>query len=293
VFPESIAILLKNRSFFEVPYCYVIPVQGLGDKLSYISLFPHLREEGRKICLLYRSGDGLSFLYSGVAELTIDVGNLSLDPWIHGDEIVAEGNLFFTWHVLYGNGLYQEKGANKPGVFDCFSAGHKKAVKASMGLSLDQKFRPLDALEIGGDVNNQRNYILLSPIANSSDSLVGSELNQMIDILRRAEMRIIINIGNRGLADQRYLDIPGVEFFTGSLAEFVTFASGAWMCVNVRSGISELCAAVGVRYADVYLGNLVRHMRFWSLAEDFLKPPIFESNGLQDFAINFEKLLCA
>ena len=281
----------RNESFLD--YCYIIPIQGIGDRLAFLSLLSHLRVARRKICLLYRGSDGLSFLYSGLADLSIDIGNLVLDPWIYGDETVGEGNLFFTWHVLYGNGLYQEKSGCMPGIFDNVRGGHKRAVRMSLGLSLDLKCGGFDFQASGEGTVSQNPYLLISPIANSSDSLVGEALQRIIEIVTKAEMQIVINVGNGGAVDERYSDISGVSFFSGSLADLVSVAKRAEMCINIRSGISELCSAIGVRYADIYIGDLVRHMQFWSLTEGFLMPPIFESNGLVSFEKDFNSYLWA
>lgn len=276
---------MEARNYRYADYCYIATCQGIGDRLAYLSLLSGLRNSGRKICLLYQSGDGLSPFYHRSVDLAIDIGNIFLDPWIHGDDVLQEGGIFFTWHVLYAGGVYQEKGG-VPGVFDGAIGGHKFAVRASMGLPLETECTELD-LSSGECTDNRRPYVLLSPIANSSKSLVGEDLEFVIDTLRSSSMDIVLNVGNRGLVDERYLQIPGVSFFAGPLSQLVEMAKAAFICLNMRSGFSELCSVIGARYADIYLGDLSRHQRFWSLAQNFLAPPVFESRDLLSFRQDF------
>jgi hypothetical protein len=59
----------------------------------------------------------------------------------------------------------------------------------------------------------------------------------------------------------------------------LSFAKKAKLCINARSGFSEVLSVFGVPFVDIYPSE--KKTPFWSLKEGFFDPPLLEINAAE------------
>lgn len=270
----------KEHELVFEDYCIFIPIMGLGDKLAYLSSLHHLKSQGMKICILAYSADGLLFLYKEVADFMIMVDDIFLDPWLHGDNHVSTGNICFMWHPLYFDGYLQEVEGVQKGIFDNYIGGHKLAVKSSLGLPIDSPIKSLSGIDSIVKSNISEDYVFLSPISNSYTSCMeGDRLFEVIKLLEKRNLRVVLNTSDKNIKKIDFQKVESVKLFEGSLTEALAVARGAKFSINSRSGLSELYSMLDIPFIDIHNGPI---NPFWSLKENFFRPPVYELSGVDE-----------
>ncbi|MDH4393017.1 MAG: hypothetical protein QE285_16545 [Aquabacterium sp.] len=281
-FKSSVQHAMKAHDLRFDDYCYFIPFFGLGDKLTYLSFLPHLRAQGMRICILASHGDPFVFLYREVADLLLFVQRTDLQPFQHADNAVGPGQICAMWHVPYFGGCLQKASGptGRDGIYDRVVGGHKLAVKLS--LQLDMTLQPqfpqaLTSLATAA----KEDYVYISPIANSTKSMAPSLLASILDLLRSRSVRCVVNVANRDQVSSAYTLPDWVDKFTGNVQDAISIAGRARLSINTRSGMSEVHAAMGLDFIDIYPDDNLR-IPFWSLAAEFARAPLEEIHDPTD-----------
>ncbi|MBU3603373.1 hypothetical protein [Polynucleobacter sp. AP-Kaivos-20-H2] len=266
-------------------FCIFVPIYGLGDKLAYLSALHHIKEKGIKICILSKSNDVMLFLYKELADFIILNDEILLNPWLHGDNYISPGNIFFMWHSLYFDGILHEVKGERKGVFDNYIGGHKLAVKFSMGLPVDATLNTLNAIKLIKKNDISEDYVFISPISNSyASSMDGDKLIKLIEWFKNRSITVILNTTNNDLVNTNFDNLQSVNFFNGSLIECLELAKGAKLSLNSRSGLSELYSMLDIPFIDI---NGEKMGNFWSLKDNFFRPPIYELEGIDQLSEEF------
>jgi hypothetical protein len=271
----ELKILLANffwqRDENSANYCFFVPCHGLGDMLAYVAAIPQVRRQGLKLCVLAKTGDPFLKIYQKIFDVVLFADGIELSPWLHGDGNIGPANIFFMWHLGFGGGIDLEV------VFGGMLGGHKLAVKASMGLDLaGALYRPCEGF-FDGIEEAHRDYVFLSPIANTSASIGEVLLEQIISFVLGRGLLVVLNVADKNRVRVVGVERGGVEYFEGDLWAAARVAKKAKLCINARSGFSEVLSMFGIPFVDIYPSD--QKSPFWSLKENFFDPPILEINA--------------
>jgi len=268
---KILAGFFSQRGEASTDYCFFVPCFGLGDRLAYLAAIPHLRNQGLKLCVLAKSGDAFLASYQEIFDFVVLIDGIELSPWVHGDGYFGPANIFFLWHQAFDGGIDLEV------VFKGSSGGHKLAAKASLGLDVTLDLckpgdRFLDEVE-----NKTQEFVFLSPIANSSPAVEGDLLAGIISFIRGRGFAVVLNVSDKNRIRNIETRQADVRLFEGDLWAGVGVAKKARLCINARSGFSEVLSATGARFIDIYPSG--KKSLFWSLKENFFTPPLEEFNA--------------
>ena len=266
-----LANFFRQKGESSADYCFFVPCYGLGDRLAYAAAVPEVRNQGLKLCGLVKSEDPFLKIYQELFDFVLLVDGIELSPWLHGDGYIGPANIFFMWHWGFAGGIDLEL------VFRGMPGGHKLAVKASMGLDLAADLYRPDKGSFDWPVDKQKDYVFLSPIANSSPPIDGKLLEQIISIVLGCGLKVMLNVADKNRARKVEVQRGEVEYFHGDLWGALRAAKKAKLCINARSGFSELLSMYGATFVDIYPSN--QKSLFWSLKENFFVPPLGEFNA--------------
>jgi len=260
-----------NHEFYD--YCYFLPMYGLGDKIAFVSALGHLRSRNIKIAIIAQREDPLVFIYESVADLLI-FSDQQYSPWLHADNYVDYGNVCSMWHLPYCGGIFEKHGVseNQKGALDSVKGGHKIAVKLCYNIDITLPLIRPSVLDQFQDAT-VKDYIFISPIANSSKSMRPETLKKLAHSISDYGLRVVLNTANRNQISSYYQGIGDFEVFSGDVHGALAAAGASKLAINMRSGISDLHSAIGLNFLDVYPDAPIP---FWSLEEKFFTPPLAE-----------------
>jgi len=275
-----------NQNFYD--YCYFLPMYGLGDKITFISAFAHIKKRNIKIAIIAKKDDPLIFIYTSVADLLIYSDEI-YNPWLHADNFVDSGRICSMWHLPYFGGILGNhiNSIEDKGILDNIKGGHKMAVKFCCNIDITLPLvKPLvlDRFK----TTNTDDYIFISPIANSMKSMDPHTIENLATCISSYGLKVIFNLSNNNEVSTLYKNINSFEIFSGDIQGALLVAAKSKLAINMRSGISDLHSAIGLKFVDVYPNKI---LPFWSLEENFFTSPIAELTENTDLLSNIKSIL--
>ena len=273
IFKNQLKLILTSLDQDFYDYCYFLPFYGLGDKITFISTLEHIKKRNIKVGIIAKKEDPLIFIYQSVADLLIFSDEI-YNPWLHADNFIDYGNICSMWHLPYFGGTLggHINSISDKGVLNNIKGGHKMAAKLCYQIDITQPLvRPLVLNQF--KTTNDSDYVFISPIANSMNSMQQNTIKSLMEIIISRGLKVILNLTNNQNISTIYKDFEEFEHFTGDVHGALNVAAKSKLAINMRSGISDLHAAIGLNFIDIYPDKL---LPFWSLEENFFTSPIAE-----------------